>query len=84
MFMDQTENGLKIAKDLKADYILVYVVGQRFSGNNGTDFYVLGSGGDESKKQWFIRIGGFKEDKYLQQDGFTPTPTSGIERFLAA
>ena len=74
MFMDQTENGLKIAKDLKADYILVYVVGQRFSGNNGTDFYVLGSGGDESKKQWFIRIGGFKEDKYLQQDGFTPTP----------
>ena len=74
MFMDQTENGLKIAKDLKADYILIYVVGQRFSGNNGTDFYVLGSGGDESKKQWFIRIGGFKEDKYLQQDGFTPTP----------
>src|SRR4029079_8404559 len=38
MFMDQTENGLKVAKDLKADYILVYVVGQRFSGINGTDF----------------------------------------------
>jgi dolichyl-diphosphooligosaccharide---protein glycosyltransferase len=74
MFMDQTENGLKVAKDLKADYILVYVVGQRFSGINGTDFYVLGSGGDESKKQWFIRIGGFEENRYLEQDGFTPTP----------
>jgi dolichyl-diphosphooligosaccharide---protein glycosyltransferase len=74
MFMDQTENGLKIAKDLKADYILIYVVGQRFSGINGTEFYVLGSGGDESKKQWFIRIGGFDENRYLEQDGFTPTP----------
>jgi dolichyl-diphosphooligosaccharide--protein glycosyltransferase len=74
MFMDQTENGLKVAKDLKADYILIYVVGQRFSGINGTEFYVLGSGGDESKKQWFIRIGGFDESKYLEQDGFTPTP----------
>jgi dolichyl-diphosphooligosaccharide--protein glycosyltransferase len=34
----------------------------------------LGSGGDESKKQWFIRIGGFDENQYLQQDGLTPTP----------
>ena len=36
MFMDQTENGLKIAKDLQSDYIVVYIVGQRFTGNNGT------------------------------------------------
>jgi dolichyl-diphosphooligosaccharide--protein glycosyltransferase len=74
MFMDQTENGLKVAKDLKSDYIVVYIVGQRFSGINGSELYVLGNGGDESKKQWFIRIGGFDENKYLEQDGFTPTP----------
>jgi dolichyl-diphosphooligosaccharide---protein glycosyltransferase len=74
MFIDQKENGIKIAHDLKADYILVYVVGQRFSGVNGTSFYTLGSGGDESKKQWFMRIGGFDETKYLQADGFTATP----------
>ena len=74
MFMDQTENGIKIAKDLKSDYVLVYVVGQRFSGINGSELYVLGNGGDESKKQWFIRIGGFSENRYLEQDGFTPTP----------
>ena len=74
MFMDQTENGIKIAKDLKSDYILVYIVGQRFSGVNGSELYVLGNGGDESKKQWFIKIGGFDENKYLEQDGFTPTP----------
>ncbi|HEY9398353.1 MAG TPA: peptidylprolyl isomerase [Nitrososphaeraceae archaeon] len=74
MFMDQTENGLKIAKDLKGDYIVVYIVGQRFSGVNNSEVYVLGNGGDESKKQWFIRIGGFDENRYLEQDGFTPTP----------
>jgi dolichyl-diphosphooligosaccharide--protein glycosyltransferase len=74
MFIDQPQNGMKIAKDLKANYILVYVVAQRFAGVNGTNFYTLGSGGDESKKQWFMRIGGFDENNYLQPDGFTATP----------
>ena len=74
MFMDKTDNGIKIAQDLKSDYIVVYIVGQRFSGINGSELYVLGNGGDESKKQWFIRIGGFEENRYLEQDGFTPTP----------
>jgi dolichyl-diphosphooligosaccharide---protein glycosyltransferase len=73
MFMEDEEEGIKIAKDLKADYILVYVVGQRYGGINGTSFYSLGNGGDESKKQWFLRIGGFNESNYLEQDGFTPT-----------
>jgi dolichyl-diphosphooligosaccharide--protein glycosyltransferase len=74
MFIDQKENGIKIAHDLKADYIVIYVVGQRFTLSNGTSFYVLGSGGDESKKQWFMRIGGFDTANYLQPDGFTATP----------
>jgi dolichyl-diphosphooligosaccharide--protein glycosyltransferase len=74
MFIDQPQNGIKIAHDLRADYIVVYVVAQRFAGVNGTNFYTLGSGGDESKKQWFMRIGGFDENNYLQSDGFTATP----------
>ncbi|HEY9386270.1 MAG TPA: STT3 domain-containing protein [Nitrososphaeraceae archaeon] len=74
MLIDQQEGGIKIAQDLKADYILVYLVAQRFPGVNGTSLYTLGSGGDESKKQWFMRIGGFNERNYLEQDGVTPTP----------
>ena len=75
MFMSDEQTGIKIAQDLKSDYILLYVVSTRYSGSglNMTSFYTLGNGGDESKKQWFIRIGGFQEDKYLEQDGFTPT-----------
>jgi dolichyl-diphosphooligosaccharide--protein glycosyltransferase len=76
MFMDQRENGVKIAHDLKSDYLLIYIVGQRLPGPNGTSFYALGGGGDESKKIWFIRIGGFDETKYVQPDNQgTPTPT---------
>jgi dolichyl-diphosphooligosaccharide---protein glycosyltransferase len=88
MFISDEESGMKIAQDLKADYILVYVVGQvRFYGQqnaSGTDasgsnddriaIYTLGQGGDESKKQWFMRIGGFDEANYIEEDGFTPKP----------
>ncbi|MDQ3872769.1 MAG: glycosyltransferase family 39 protein [Thermoproteota archaeon] len=86
MFMSDEQSGIKIAQDLKADYILVYVVGQiQFTGqthSNGTNnnnsqsvaIYTLGQGGDESKKQWFIRIGGLDEKRYVEPDGFTPTP----------
>ncbi|MEW6604059.1 MAG: peptidylprolyl isomerase [Thermoproteota archaeon] len=84
MFISDEQSGLKIAQDLQADYILVYSVGQiRFFGEtNATDggeperiaIYTLGQGGDESKKQWFMRIGGFDETQYIERDGFTPTP----------
>ncbi|MGB8022863.1 MAG: STT3 domain-containing protein [Nitrososphaeraceae archaeon] len=76
MFIDKPEDGIKVVRQLKADYILLYIVGQRLgTGPNGTSFYTLGSGGDESKKQWFMRIGGFDETRYLEQDGLTPTPS---------
>src|ERR687888_487730 len=74
MLIDEKQAGIKIAHDLKANYILVYVVGQQFSGVNGTSFYTLGGGGDESKIHAFISIGGFNRANYLQEDGITPTP----------
>ncbi|AFU57543.1 dolichyl-diphosphooligosaccharide--protein glycotransferase [Candidatus Nitrososphaera gargensis Ga9.2] len=84
MLISDEQAGLKIAQDLQADYILVYTVAQvRFLGQtNNTEtgateqvpIYTLGQGGDESKKQWFMRIGGFDESKYIESDGFTPTP----------
>ena len=83
MFIDKPQDGIKVARQLKSDYILLYIVGQRFPGTNGTSFYTLGSGGDESKKQWFIRIGGFDETKYLEPDGLTPTPSFWNTTLLA-
>lgn len=73
-FVSDEQTGLKILKDLHADYVLVYVVGQRAQLPDGSTFYVLGGGGDESKKHWFMRIAGVDENNYLEDDGFTPTP----------
>ncbi len=58
--------------EMGANYVLVYVVGQKFV-SNGQDLYILGGGGDESKKQWFMKIGGLDSSKFLQDDAFTPT-----------
>ncbi len=72
MFLSSPDDAWKTLRDMRADYILVYVVGQHLS-SGGQDLYILGGGGDESKKQWFIRIGGENESKFLQTDQATPT-----------
>jgi dolichyl-diphosphooligosaccharide--protein glycosyltransferase len=88
MLISDEQSGIKIAQDLRADYIVVYTVAQvRLFGspasldtmdnsNSGEQIplYSLGQGGDESKKQWFMRIGNFSEERYIHGDGFTPTP----------
>ncbi|AIC16797.1 peptidylprolyl isomerase [Nitrososphaera viennensis] len=82
MFSGDEQSGIKIAQDLKADYVVVYVVGQHqfdgTPGGNSTDvnvpIYTLGQGGEESKKNWIIRIAGYDTSKYIESDGFTPKP----------
>lgn len=87
MYTDDEQSGIKIAHDLKADYVLVYVVGQyqltgrsnsTQTGSNSTQeipLYTLGQGGEESKKQWIIRIAEAEPSKYLESDSFTPKQT---------
>ncbi|MBI2126086.1 MAG: hypothetical protein HYU02_02060 [Thaumarchaeota archaeon] len=74
MLMSPERQALEIAKSLKADYICIFVVGQKIQDERTGNVYVLGGGGDESKKQWFIRIGGLDINAYLYEDEFTPTP----------
>jgi dolichyl-diphosphooligosaccharide---protein glycosyltransferase len=75
MFISPEEEGWKLANNLRADYILIYVVGQKLPTSDPiskSPIFVLGSGGDESKKHWFIRIGGFNETDYLESNGDAP------------
>jgi dolichyl-diphosphooligosaccharide---protein glycosyltransferase len=72
MLLNSPDEAWKTLKNMGANYVLVYVVGQKFV-SNGQDLYILGGGGDESKKQWFIKIGGLDSSKFLQDDSFTPT-----------
>lgn len=72
MLLSSPDEAWKMLNKAGANYVLVYVVGQKFT-SNGQDLYILGGGGDESKKQWFIKIGGLDSSKFLQDDSFTPT-----------
>lgn len=72
MFLSDPDQAWKMLRDMGADYVVVYVVGQKFV-SNGQELYILGGGGDESKKQWFIRIAGENITTFLQDDQFTPT-----------
>jgi len=87
MFMSNATVASRVAKNLahgRPAYVLLFLVGSLLN-VNGQQFYTLqvpagggftAGGGDESKKQWFIRIGGLNESRYLfsQPDDFNLTP----------
>jgi dolichyl-diphosphooligosaccharide---protein glycosyltransferase len=67
-------------------YVAIFITGSVYpytSSSTGTsqNYYLLqvpsgggftAGGGDESKKQWFVRIGNLTESKYLECSGTTP------------
>jgi dolichyl-diphosphooligosaccharide--protein glycosyltransferase len=60
-------------KELGADYVVVFVAGQKIDQLDEKPLYLLNGGGDESKKQWFMRIAGEPVEKYLHMDGISGT-----------
>ncbi len=70
----------------RAIYVAIFITGSivQLQGSGGTtsNYYILdqpsGSGftpggGDESKKQWFIRIGGLNESEFLECPAISPS-----------
>ena len=62
----------EMLQELDADYFLIFVAGERV-GNDPNGIYLLRGGGDESKKQWFMKIAEEPLGKYLRQDGVSGT-----------
>ncbi|MDC0884030.1 STT3 domain-containing protein [Nitrosopumilus sp.] len=72
MLISSPDDGWNMLQDMQADYVVVFVAGQRIDGNwDGNSLYVLNGGGDESKISWFMRIGDVDLSKYLESDGRT-------------
>ena len=68
MFISEPDDAHARLLDLHADYIMIFVMAERLQ--TGMDpLYVLGGGGDESKKHWFIRIAGESVSTYTLADG---------------
>ncbi len=73
MFISAPDDAWHDLRDLGADYVLVFVAGQLLQSESPVPLYSLQHGGDESKKQWFIRIGGHDPNLYLHMDGMSGT-----------
>lgn len=73
MFLSTPDEGWQILQEMDADYVVIFVAGQRLAVAPEESFYILGGGGDESKKQWFMKIAEQPLSKYLQPDGETGT-----------
>lgn len=75
IFLSSPDEGWKALREMQADYFVVFVAAQRLGVDNNDiePLYVLGGGGDESKKQWFMRIAQKPLEQYLHSDGMSGT-----------
>ena len=74
IFLSSPDESWKVLQEMNADYVVVFVAAQNLDvDHEGQPLYVMGGGGDESKKQWFMRIAEVPLQKYLYSDGMSGT-----------
>ena len=76
MFLSSPDDAWNLLQEMEADYVLVFVAGEKLNIPGDPSFYLLNGGGDESKKPWFMRIAGEPLPKYLHLDGRSGTDVS--------
>ena len=77
IFSSSPEQGWQTLREMESDYFVIFIVGERVDVDHGAQpLYLLNGGGDESKKQWFMRIANEPLPKFLHSDG-----TSGTDFF---
>lgn len=73
MLLDTPDSSWYTLNEMQADYLLVFVTGERLNLNTEDIYYTLSGGGDESKKQWFMKIAEYDTSIYLHSDGISGT-----------
>jgi dolichyl-diphosphooligosaccharide--protein glycosyltransferase len=73
MLLSDPDIAWNTLNEMQADYLLVFVTGERLNLDTEDSFYTLSGGGDESKKQWFMKIAGYDTSRYLHSDGISGT-----------
>ena len=74
IFLSHPDDSWNMLREMNADYVVVFVAAQNLDvEHDGRPLYLLGGGGDESKKQWFMRIAEVPLSKYLHYDGMSGT-----------
>jgi len=75
IFLDSPDESWQSLQEMEADYFVIFIAAQKLSlaGTDGQSLYVLRGGGDESKKQWFMKIAEEPLNKYIHSDGMSGT-----------
>jgi len=75
VLLDAPTEAWKSLQELDADYFVVFVAAERLpvDGIDNEPLYFLMGGGDESKKQWFMKIAEKPLHDYLHPDGMSGT-----------
>jgi len=69
MLLSTPDEGWKMLQDMNADYVVVFVAGERLDAEyDNEQVSYLAHGGDESKAIWFIRIAELPEQKYFEDN----------------
>ena len=82
IFLSSPDDSWAALNNMNVNYVLVFVAGQKINAFPEESLYILQGGGDESKKQWFMRIAGEPLEKYLYSDGISGTPYFWNETLL--
>ena len=72
MLLSEPDRAWQMLQEMDADYILIFISSQKIQ-KDPNSIYILSGGGDESKKQWFMRIAEVPLSKFLQNDGISGT-----------
>ena len=73
MFFDNPDSAWVALNETESDYVLIFIAGAKINPDPSNSIYRLTGGGDESKKQWLIKIAGYDVAKYLHSDGLSGT-----------
>jgi dolichyl-diphosphooligosaccharide--protein glycosyltransferase len=73
MFMEPPKEGLGIIHNLKADYILIYIVAKNIT-INGKQYYILVNGSEKSKIYAISKVAKLNTSRYSWRRLVTPKP----------
>jgi dolichyl-diphosphooligosaccharide--protein glycosyltransferase len=73
MFLATPDDAWQMLQEMDSDYVVIFVAAQKLNIADERSLYLLSGGGDESKKQWFMRIANEPTEKYLHADGISGT-----------
>ena len=82
VLMNPPDHSWQRLQDFGADYVVIFVAAQPLASGPEGQLYLLRGGGDESKKQWFMRIGGYDLSEYIEGDGISGTDKFWDETLL--